>query len=91
MSILIWLSYLQEVKLYNIHVGTKHRPEKKSNTQQPVLQATLPAEGLRVLARMILRRYERERVQMVSGSNNGASGKGIIDTKTGDEQEECDG
>jgi hypothetical protein len=69
-------------------VGNKYSPDKKSNVQQPVLQPSLPTDGLKVLARMILRRCERERRQAITGDKNGTSRTSIEDTKTPEKQED---
>ena len=84
-------NYLQFSILYNTGVGNKCSPSKKPNDQQPVLQPALPADGLRMLARMILRRCERERRQTVSGDKDGTSRTIIKDAKTPEKQEDCHG
>jgi hypothetical protein len=69
-------------------VGIKYSPDKKSNGQQPVLQPALPTDGLRVLARMILRRYDRERRQVLTGEKDNTNRTSVEDAKTPEKQED---
>jgi len=58
------------------------------NDQQPILQPALPADGLRVLARMILRRCEIERRHATSCDKDFMSRTSIEDAKTQEKQED---
>jgi len=66
-------------------------PDKKPDNQQPVPHSTLPADGLRVLSRMILRRCERERRQASFDDKDGTNRTSIEDAKTWEKQEGCHG